>query len=538
MYVNQKKNVSFLLTGITIALLAASSGCRTGGFTQPDMGKLAFWKSENSIFASKTQKMPPPPARHFDPAPVNGESATQIASNDDNQTRFRNDITEMRAEIDAASKSLSNPIRQPYSDSTDAVSEFASNSRASFESETGNAKSKLDQFKGEVNSGLSSAQNDFQAAMSSTKDSLASTKNSVSNAITNNDFMPSGAVAKSANDMTQGWKDNLQLPTGIAETKNKIDQSLASVNTAIYDVNGKLANSKTSAVNQFKERVSSFQQDLTVPKMNAAAQASNDFQARIEDKIAQSKTLANEFGSNQLLPPSNSMATTNNGIGSTANQTQPELQMIQAQMEDAKRQIEELKQQIAMTNKAPSQGASTFSNPNPTGNSFAPVGSPGTRVAQLQAPGLGGQPGNQVAMSSNIGALSGRPTSTQSPLNPLRANEPFQPNTTQPAARPAEPSYPSTTHGQFAPRGNDFSGNFAPMAPPIGATPTTGGSAQVGFESSTNQSLVVTPNNSPAVSTSASKIENFVSDVDIPQAILTGSSSFAPGSVQPLRSGN
>ena len=60
--------------------------------------------------------------------------------------------------------------------------------------------------------------------------------------------------------------------------------------------------------------------------------------------------------------------------------------------------------------------------------------------------------------------------------------------------------------------------------------------AQVGFESANNQSMVVTTDKAASSSQGVSKIENFVSEVDVPQAILTGSGSYAPGSVQPLQS--
>jgi hypothetical protein len=540
MYVNRKTNVTLLLFGFTIAMLASSMGCRTGGFTKPDMGKLAFWKSENSIFASKSQKMPPPPARHFDPAPIEGEMESQVATYDDDKQRFRNDITEMRAEIDAAansiSKPLTNPIRKPYSDTKDAVSELASNAASSFESQTSAAKSKLDQFKGEVNSGLNaglnSAQNDFQAAMSTTKQTVDSAIDS-----TSNDFAPTRSVAKSANDMTQGWKDNLAIPTDISNAKSKIDQSLAAVSDAMYDVNGKLVSSKSSAVDQFKEKVSSFQQDVVTPKMNAAAQTSNDFQAGIANKVAQIADAGNSFATgttNSTNAQPIEMPIT--GFGSTTSNaapTQPDLKLVQAQMEEAKRQIEELKKQIAIRDQAPVAPISSPSSSNTNSgstNSQMNIQS-GERVAQLQAPGIGGQFGPSANHSSMVQSNS----STLNPLRSLQTQSSSQLNSGQPLA-PAQtttPGYPSTSHGQYNPRSNDFSGNFAPMsAPSVGGS----GSAQVGFDSTGNKSMVVTTNNATS-SLGTGKIKNHVSDVDIPNAILTGSGSYAPGSVQPLQSG-
>ncbi|MFT7629543.1 MAG: hypothetical protein ACI87E_000541 [Mariniblastus sp.] len=477
MYVKQKTKIAFLLGGCAVMALATSSGCRTGGFTKPDMGKLAFWKSDSSIFASKTQNVPPPPARQFDPAPFGGalSSDSQLAGTD-SQGRYKNDISDMRAEIDEVAKSLDLPTQSPGSGSFSGspANDFAANLSPQFNSKTNNVQSELNDFGGNVKSKLDGARTSFNSAMNS-RSPAGST-----------DF---AAKSKPSHDMTTAQDDNIKVPAGIAGAKFKIDQSLASVNHSLQSANGKLA----AGADDFGNRVRSLQESLNSP-ISKAAGAANEFKTNVNHQL--SGLTQPKFGEAQSAA--------------------------KAEMAAAREEIAELKQQIAAKN----SGTSTAFGLGPAGT--APAG----RVEQLQTPFNSSINNNDFAAklaSARSDASSSAPS----------GRFPISPNKTS-------PSYPLTFHGQFSPRENQNGGNFSPPSfnsgQSIGVQPNqTGATAtQVGFQAVGNQSKVITANNEPttrnsANSIGASKIENFVSEVDIPASILQGSGSYAPGSVNSLR---
>ena len=468
MYNHQKSKITMLFSCLAISMLALSTGCRSGSFTKPDLGKLAFWKSDNFKIASKDTVAPPPPARHFDPAPITEDpSATDRDSeivNLDNsklQRRFKNDIEEMQAEIEAANKALGTPIRKPYSTGVaDSANELASKAKSSFESATETVQSQLDEFGGQMKSGLSAAQNDFQAAMNNTTKSIS------------NDF---AATKESAKNVAQDWQNN-------------IDNSFAAVNKAMDGAKNNLTGKLDS-------------------------QSDNSFKSGI-----------GEFGGS-LAP-----------LKSDAVPTKPKQELVQNQIAEAKRQIDELKQQVASSQPStphafPAQGFSgDHSFDSPIDNSFAGASSSsessqaptqGERVAKLQSPGTG----YPLASSS---------TNDQTPSNRLRAD---QPDESKLSSTFSPQDYPSTSHGGFAPRSNDFSGNFSPLQKSSPQKSATVPAVPVDFENTTDGSMVVTANNafSSAGTGSAEKIQNHVSEIDIPESVLKGSGSYAPGSIQPLR---
>lgn len=516
MHINQKTNTTLLLSCLAISMLALSSGCRTGGFPKPDLAKLAFWKSENLAFSSKDKRTPPPPARHFDPAPITGEQESEIVdlNQDRLQRRFNNDIEEMRAEISAAAKALGTPIRKPYSAGTDSIeNEFAANTKSSFEATTGNVRSKLNGFGQQAKTELNAAQNDFQAAMNNTTDSM------------DNQF---AATRNAATDMTQGWKDNFSLP-GTAPSQNNVDNSLAAVKKSLYYANDKLAsNPKPESSNAFKNGIGAFGGSLA-PMKNDPADNLNQFSSNTRYNGAEVAQNANSFSPMGESP----------GTQSTSEQDR-----VQAQMAEAKRQIEELKKQVAMVSQpksvTPPAQPSTSSNafgpwiPNSPNNSFGTIqpdsmstnqSVPVERVGQLQSPGFGSQFAANAANQSP-------------PTNQLRSNQPLRPQRPRATPQPnAAPNYPSTSHGVYQPRSNDFSGNFSPMQTAPKKNEITAPGSQVDFQTADSDSMVVTANNSVPSNAgdTAAKIQNHVSEIDIPESVLKGTGSYAPGSIQPLR---
>ena len=516
MHINQKTKTTLLLSCLAISMLALSSGCRTGGFPKPDLAKLAFWKSENLAFASKDKGTPPPPARHFDPAPITGEQESEIVdlNQDKLQRKFNNDIEEMRAEISAAAKALGTPIRKPYAaDTASTENKFAANTKSSFEAATGNVRSKLDGFGDQAKTNLNAAQNDFQAAMNNTTDALG------------NQF---AASRNAATDMTQGWKDKVSLP-GMAQSQNNIDSSLAAVKKSLNNANDKLAsNLIPESSSAFKSGIGAFGGSLTPMEIDPADKL-NQFSSNTRQNGAEVASNANSFSPMRETPMPKSTS---------------ELDRVQAQMAEAKRQIEELKKQVAIASQPNS--VAPLAQPITPSNSFGPSipGSPnnsfGTtppdsmstyqsapveRVAQLQSPSFGSQFAAKAAGQSP-------------PTNQLRSNHPLRPQFPQATPQPsATPAYPSTSHGVYQPRSNDFSGNFSPMQAAPEKNKITAPASQVGFQSANSDSMVVTANNAipPNAGDTAVKIQNHVSDIDIPESVLKGTGSYAPGSVQPLK---
>ena len=159
------------------------------------------------------------------------------------------------------------------------------------------------------------------------------------------------------------------------------------------------------------------------------------------------------------------------------------------------------------------------------------VGLLGSRVALTH-----GFPINYVKERFDVNSFS-----RGMPSNRLRSNQPLRPEAPNQASPSSSstPNYPATSHGGYAPRSNDFGGNFSPMHQTTPSqNPSAAPNSQVDFQAGSNRSMVVTANNAipPNASNSASRIQNHVSEVDIPPSVLTGTGSYAPGSVQPLRS--
>ena len=105
MQLTNKMNATLLASLVAVSVFALT-GCRSGGFTKPELSELAFWKKDGDAMASKS--VPPPPARHFDPAPIRKEMANkgEIVNLDGGnlERRFDNNIDEALKDIKTAAK--------------------------------------------------------------------------------------------------------------------------------------------------------------------------------------------------------------------------------------------------------------------------------------------------------------------------------------------------------------------------------------------------------------------------------------------------
>jgi len=495
-----KKNKSLiLLVGCIAVSTFALSGCRSGGFKKPNLAALKFWKKNDSVAA--TTKIPPPPARYFDPAPLD----EQIAKAKTEET------------IDLKSQRFNQELRESFAQKT---SSLANNTNANVRSLNDLVPS------GQVNGSLSNAQQEFKTAI----------QNKV----------PNGDTLKKVAEAPTKWND-FQLPADLKTpvAKPGLNQSLAGLKKSIYDADGKLVNTAQAARNSVMKKIDQAKAPLTVPTKVPDAGA-NQFVAAAKQKAAelspitpsqtdfkapslpQSTPIAGTFGANSNKP-SSFMADLKNQSASNE-----QLKLVQAQVADANREIELLKQQLAQSIKQPQTPiqpaaapiAAVLPKPKMT------VPQPVERVAQLKTPRFG--------TSSYSAANYPQPTSSVagvSPTNILRANG-QQARPSQPVTNQSAPAFPATPHGNFAPQGN-FGSTSAPVAIPPSqhfnrpqpAAPVsfqTNDFQTGGFQSGGTLTLKGSTSNPTQPTVGVAKIKTHG---DIPASILNGSGSYAPGSV-------
>ena len=187
---------------------------------------------------------------------------------------------------------------------------------------------------------------------------------------------------------------------------------------------------------------------------------------------------------------------------------------MRSEVEEAKRQIALLKAQGAAAKQSATQAVQT----------------PARRVAQTTIEGVV-LPLDRVnnAFDPKAGSPVARQSQSYSPAA-LQPAAPTSPNYNSNPAGGSNSFYPATPYGGFG-------SNQNPKGPVGGPVKQIG---QVGFESANEfQNRVSRANGETTVSSSglpqASRIDSSASEILIPSEILSGSSSFAPGSTTPLR---
>lgn len=495
------KNKTLILLASCIAISAiASTGCRSGGFKKPNLAVLKFWENPDAV-ASKT---PPPPARYFDPAPIRDE---QVAQNKADET------------IDLDGQRLKDTLDQSIAKNTSQITNNVNTDIRSLNEVLKNKKNQLSTSIDNTQKNLQTAMKDSVKNAGSTTKAVDSVKNQL------NDFKPAA---------------DLKTPT----SKTKLNQSLAGLNKSIYDANGKLVNSSAEVKESILSKLD--------PTRNATPGAKmNEFIAAANSKVAKAfSPKSNDFDFKAPSLPKSTPLT--NAFAATAPKSQPtkiipaskpsasdaELKKVQAQVAEANRQIAQLKQQIASSSNQPKSLPVATVAPSPTpktpvaSNSFnaAPQRAPVERVAQLQTPRFG---------NSSYSAISKpKPDSSfvsASPTNILRSSQQLQPSKPiQSAPANAQPAFPSTPHGNFAPHGK-FGSTALPTASPrepkqIGLAPQP--AAPVNFQADTDNSMTLKASTPYSMSEPTTGVQQIKSHIDIPASILNGSGSYAPGSVR------
>ena len=540
-----------LLRGAAAGLIATAilgtSGCKSVPFSlpkpslpklaAPDLSKLAFWKSENLV--AKKGNLPKPPSLSFDSSPIKQAVASSKKS-------ASQEIQALRQEIASTKAQLTEPIREPYKFAAkNAAKKLASNNNL----DLGGSSSRNElPTAGAVNSKITQAQRDFQAALASS----------------------SKTIGQSIGDKTAGLKsaaNDFSLPKSVKSAKTNVDDSLMAVNKSLYNAKGKLASAAkdTLASSNTDNQLSLFEQ-----RLKNAANKAKTAPTQIASSGSSSKSAANAFGGvappKPLAPPA---TPTNNALAGSgtkiaqapatpiATPTAPATAAVSAEVAELKAQLAQMRLEqeklIQQQKLAAAQPATAFQTPAASATNATPVTVPPTTFAAREfvadltarpkpnypemrpsnAPLRTASSANNVLSSAPQNVLRGNfspvtnPVANNTPQYPSQAvgSTPAQATPPTPASNPNS-QYPSTPYNSYGTPANNFSTNTAPVPTFAPSTKNT----QVSFQEDKNSSNLVIK-----ASTPVEPAQKHVSEVNIPDAVLKGTSNYAPGTVHALR---
>ncbi len=466
-----RQNLPFKRIVVLTVLVVFATGCQSA-FKKPDFSRLAFWKKDAAELA------PPPPARHFDPTGLDGERPTrQVADRDrrystDSLDTDLPDLGDDNIDNKIAGSGFDYPQAKRYSADEPAAPKSRSNS---FELDANRIQSDFAAGANQFGGQLTSAQQDFAADMNSIK-----------------------------NDVADGLADKISAAKqGLANT---IDAGEATVQTGLYDAAGRLVkkgeDAKIKSLEAIQDKTNDFRAQLE-SRVNTANDKADEFQQSTKSKIESLSAKAGELV-NRPFPKFGDPE-------ATASASKEELLSMQDKLLQARAEYEKLKQEIeaskaAKLAQAPTDNATIY-------GSLAP--------AKTAAP---------VSSATDNGfSATLRPQTTQpAPSNVLRPQAPATPT-----GKPDDNGFPATPYNGFK------SSQTQPRS--SGQQVNSFGVAPAGFEGSAqpetgkvSQANSLMPLGGSSIK-QASRIENHVDDVKIPDVILTGEGSFSPGSVNRLK---
>ena len=569
-------------TALTLLLcfgFVTAMGCKSVEFAKPKLPELpklpslAFWKK------GEDSELPPPPARHFDPSRFGDGAETQVADGGSATRSTAADFDQYGIRIKDSAQKVSElasngvekvkaspqplrtgdwqvgrddkPIRKPYKVGDLGGDEALAKAPNNFNLDTVNLKNRLDDAKANASNQLSSAQKDFQSAMSSAANlelpdkkavkSLGNSFDGGDNSFVANPISKAADTVKGLGDIGGGSfspnSNGFNVKTASADVADSAKRTL-------YDAQGRLrsaaskisSQANSSEINGLKTK---FEQRLLAAQKRAETKSEAFKSGALTAKNNQLNKLAgvSDSAKELLNKPFPKIGADGSLISQRSPQTksaikQPALQpnnspslklnkpdalaaksfgdadrdavaKMRSEVEEAKRQIALLKSQMAAAKK-----------------SVAPR-QPRQRVAQNDIEGVV-LPLDRSNNAFNPNA--GSPVASQQQL--------YSPKASQPPA-PSSPNY----------NRNGGSNSFYPSTPygGFGSTQNTKGAVgQVGFNSANEfQNRVSRANveaaENPLGIPQASRIDSSAPEVMIPSAILSGSSSFTPGSTNPLR---
>ena len=496
-----------------------------------------------------------------------------------------------RNSIASKSDSGSAP-RQPYrmEDFSPDLSDSIAKKKNSFDLDASKLKSKFDSASGAVKSDLSDAQQKFRSAMnSSLQNGNELAKESKAAAISNdNNSFAAKPVSKSSAQGFRGFDAgslNSSFNSATKSLAGEKDAFAAKANSSLYDINGKLRNAAADLKKQTNNAIQSpinsnlkseFEKRLAAA--NSAAASGNgkvNGQLQALANVSQQTRQAIEKPFPKLVSqPNQEQGFTPSGNGSSFQLAKPDqiagtknlardtVNTMRSEVEEARRQIELLKQQVAAAkNSAANQAKQAAAQANQSLDaSVSRLLNQASNASNAFKNTIEGvvlpldNSTNRTSVDDNarvatrngqFGIESGNSFSTVRPKDKPSGNQSLVPQRNSNSSGGS--FYPSTPFGGFganqkkqtqpeqvANRSNQFE-SFTPSA-------NQSNIGKVGFNDSgssgsvARQAVADVPVESDFGGIHrANQIDTNVPDVRIPASLLTGSSSFAPGSTTPLK---
>jgi len=516
-----------LIRGATAGLIATvilgTTGCKTLPFelpkptlptlAKPDLSKLAFWKSENLV--AKKGNIPKPPSLSFDSSPIKQAVASTSKS-------ASAEIESLRSQIASTKAQLTEPIREPYKYAAKSAAEKLTGGKIDL-----NSGSSSRNALAKTGSKITQAQKDFQAALAGS----------------------SKAIDKSIGGKVAGLKaagNDFSLPKSIKIGKTNVDNSLMAVNKSLYNAQGNLA---SAAGNVLKGAAKDNELSMFEKRLQQGVEKAKAVPAQIASSGSSSKSASNAFGGvappKPLLIPTKPAKNSFAGSGSTNLPSTPsnlnatagvssevaELKAQLAQLRTDQQKLIQQQQQLAASQPSTSvQPAATTPisrQPNPSEFVANLTARPAPSYPQMypsNAPLRTANSSNNVASNAPQNVLRGNfsPVASSTPQYPKHPTTSVPPSAPQPTAYP-DSKYSSTPHTGYGTPVNKYSDT---------ATPTYAAASrntQASFQQHGNPNLVI------SASTPVEPARQHVSEVNIPDAVLKGTSSYAPGTVHALR---
>lgn len=443
---------------------------------------------------------------------------TELAENSDRSSRNGIDVDEYRRKIDRMTDGVARnsnsefptrkPTRSPYdsAESTfgkaaDSFKSSLSSTSKSFDQGFAAAKEKAKAFESDT---LSAAQDQFNAAIADVKKPLGDNDfKSPSEFLSTkpaNDFK--NAIAKTNSQIQSGFKSGVDVAK---KTVGGFDQSLTKVNKSLYDMNGNLTKgsaaatkSITGSVDAARQRFSSALGTVSDKAIEAAA-TSTELGGGLKDKIV---AKANEFKP-QLRGADNSFKS---DFKATVDPVATEARNL---LDKAKQKVAGLGTGFDFPEAAPKSLPAPQFKPTTTSNTFGgAIAAKPAPPTQPESSSFGGGGFNRTRVANVTPVESPQSSaSAQSPGLASKLTNAWNNDGRQSQLKPIDVGTKTSTPGNALRTASVQSGDFGSTASTIPSAFGDGGNART----------------------------SHVMEIDIPSKILSGSSSYAPGSVNKVR---
>ena len=465
-----KQQTALLTTCIFITTLFASIGCKSGAFKKPDFAGIKKPDLSGLAFWKKEPSAEMPPPPSHRFDPAPGGGEQKMARLDSTIEQGGGDIQDSFNRMVMEANKQKKELAQKPIRTPYSMSE--KNISAPAEIDNNNS---FDIANTNSKIEMPNLDSSVQKAQQDFQAALAGSSNAIK-----------GSLNSKAKDTVSTWKNDYELPAKIAQSQQKINPEDLKINRKLYDMSGNLSSGAKSAVNQF-------------------ANASQDIQARVDSgfEVAQ-VSLAQQ----QIAELKRQLAVGQANSAAPTMTTQPNLGNQQPTNHVAS---------LLMPN-SQSNGSTQPANGN-----FSPV--QGNTMPQNLMPPMTAQISSNQSGNAKAPAYPNvlRTDSQYGTPAGMQSTAPTTPTgRLQPQTQPTQGQYPATPHGGYS-------------SPSLSKN-QFGGSSTNDF-AATQKSQVINADSASAIQAgtqSGVSTASHVSDIEIPAAILQGSGSYAPGSVNPL----